>query len=57
VVVVLCADYERKEWCGLEWRAVRDLIKRRQEQRVMLLLADEVTQNCLHASTVYVDIA
>src|SRR5262245_42318555 len=30
IAVFLCADYERKEWCGLEWRAVRDLIKRRQ---------------------------
>src|SRR5688500_16861685 len=23
VVVCLCAEYERKEWCGLEWRAIR----------------------------------
>jgi hypothetical protein len=39
VVVCLCADYERKEWCGLEWRAIRDLIKRRQD-KVMFLRLD-----------------
>jgi hypothetical protein len=22
-VVFLCEDYEKKEWCGLEWRAIR----------------------------------
>ncbi len=37
VVVFLCQDYERKEWCGLEWRAIRDLIKQRKDERVMLL--------------------
>ena len=27
IVVFLCAEYEQKEWCGLEWRAVRDLLR------------------------------
>ena len=27
VVVFLCAEYQEKEWCGLEWRAVREIIK------------------------------
>jgi hypothetical protein len=40
IVVFLCADYERKEWCGLEWRAIRDLIKRRQASSVMPLRFD-----------------
>lgn len=31
VVVFLCKEYEKKEWCGLEWRAIRDLIKKRQD--------------------------
>ncbi len=35
IAVFLCADYERKEWCGLEWRAIRDLIKKRQASAVM----------------------
>jgi len=40
VVTCLCAGYERKEWCGLEWRAIRDLIKKRQD-RIMLLRLDD----------------
>lgn len=35
IAVFLCEDYERKEWCGLEWRAIRDLIKKRQASSVM----------------------
>lgn len=40
VVVFLCAEYECKEWCGLEWRAIRDLIKRRRTDEVMLVRFD-----------------
>ncbi|MHC4696035.1 MAG: TIR domain-containing protein [Planctomycetota bacterium] len=40
IAVFLCADYERKEWCGLEWRAILDLIKKRQISAVMLLRFD-----------------
>jgi TIR domain/Tetratricopeptide repeat len=29
IVLFFGADYEQKEWCGLEWRAIRDLIKRK----------------------------
>jgi hypothetical protein len=37
VVVLLCEEYQGKEWCGLEFRAIRELIKTRQDERVMLL--------------------
>jgi len=26
VVVFLCENYREKEWCGLDWRAIRDMI-------------------------------
>ena len=35
IAVFLCAEYEAKEWCGLEWRAIRDLIKKRRIESVM----------------------
>ncbi len=35
ICVFLCRDYEKKEWCGLEWRAIRDIIKGRREQDIM----------------------
>lgn len=41
VVVFLCADYERKEWPGLEWRAIRDLIKKKQATSIMLIRLDD----------------
>ena len=28
-------DYEHKQWCGLEWRAVRDLLKHKEESSIM----------------------
>src|SRR5207247_1145557 len=40
IVVFLCTEYSEKEWCGLEWRAIRDLIKKRQSSRIMLLRFD-----------------
>lgn len=40
IVVFLCKDYDTKEWCGLEWRAIRDLIKQRQRDIILLRLDD-----------------
>lgn len=40
IVVFMCRDYQRKEWCGLEARVVRDLIKTNQSHRIMLLTVD-----------------
>jgi hypothetical protein len=40
VGVFLCSDYAKKEWCGLEWRAVRDLIKTRRDADVILFRTD-----------------
>jgi TIR domain len=33
VIVFSCADYEKQEWCGLEWRGIRDIIKQRRGTR------------------------
>ena len=35
LVPFLCADYQQKEWCGLEWRQIRDLLLNREEERIM----------------------
>lgn len=35
IVPFFSMDYEKKEWCMLEWRAVRDLIKTRSQERIM----------------------
>ncbi|MDR2712895.1 MAG: tetratricopeptide repeat protein [Clostridiales bacterium] len=41
IVAFLCEDYQKKEWCGLEARAIRDLIKERQHNSIMLIRMDD----------------
>ena len=41
VVVFLCEDYERKEWCGLEWRAIRAIIKNKNDHAIMFMRFDQ----------------
>lgn len=42
VVVFICKKYENKEWCGLEWRAIRELIKQKKSNAIMLMRFDDV---------------
>jgi hypothetical protein len=57
LVVVLCADYERKEWCGLEWRVVRELIKVKASSRIMFVRLDDTPIEGLLSIDGYLDIA
>ncbi len=41
VVVFLSGDYERKLWCGIEWRAVRAIINNKNDHAVMFVRADD----------------
>ena len=50
------ADYERKEWCGLEWRAVRDLLKRGQLAAIMLVRFDTTEIPGLFSTDGYVSV-
>ncbi|MCY7328151.1 MAG: toll/interleukin-1 receptor domain-containing protein, partial [Saprospiraceae bacterium] len=36
IVSVFSPDYERKEWCGLEWRAIFSMIKEGGAKKIML---------------------
>lgn len=40
VVVFLGRDYERKQWPGVEWRAIRDIIKQKKDTSVMFVRLD-----------------
>lgn len=40
IVPFLCADYTNKDWCQLEWRVIRDLIKRRKDDDIMPMRFD-----------------
>lgn len=41
IVVFLSAGYDASEWCGLEWRAIRDIIKRKRSDQVMFVRFDD----------------
>lgn len=41
IVVFLCAEYSSKEWCGLEWRGIRDLIKSKGDSKIMFVKFDD----------------
>lgn len=57
IVVFLCADYAAKEWCGLEWRAIRDIIKQRKDAKVMLLRLDSHPIPGLFGIDGYIDVS
>ena len=37
VVAFLSADYQRKDWCGVEFRAIKEIIFKREHRRVMFV--------------------
>lgn len=41
LLVFLGAEYQEKLWCGLEWRAIRELIKERADSKVMFVRFDD----------------
>jgi hypothetical protein len=43
IVVFLSAEYDQKQWCGLEWRAIRELIKKKSDHAIMLMRFDQGT--------------
>ena len=54
VVVIICRDYQNKEWCGLEWDAIFDLIQKWQEGTVMLANFDQTKLSSLYNGAGYV---
>ena len=40
IVIFLSRDYENREWCGIEWRAMRDLIKKKYDRIILVKLGD-----------------
>lgn len=55
VVVFLCEKYTEKQWCGLEWRAIRDMIKSRQDDQIMFVRFDDATVDGVLSIDGYID--
>ncbi len=55
IVVVICSHYAQKEWTGLEWDAIFDLLKQRREQEVLLGRFDQATVDGLYSDAGFID--
>jgi serine protease AprX len=56
IVIFISAEYEKKDWCGLEWRAIRDIIKARRGQDIMPLRFDDTDVPGLFSIDGYLDL-
>jgi len=55
IVVFLCAEYADKQWCGLEWRAIRDIIKSKENERIMFVRFDDANVEGVFSIDGYID--
>lgn len=55
IVVFLCAEYSKKQWCGLEWRAIRDIIKAKENKRIMFVRFDNTDVDGVFSIDGYID--
>lgn len=55
IVVFLSADYQTKNWCGIEFRAIRDIIAEREHERIMFIRTDDGAVEGVFATDGYVD--
>lgn len=55
IVVFLSADYQRKNWCGIEFRAIRDIIAERGHTKIMFVRTDDGAVEGVFATDGYVD--
>ena len=56
VVVFLSGDYERKMWCGIEWRAVRGIINNKSDHSLMFVRSDDAEIPGVFSHDGYVDL-
>lgn len=55
VVVFVGSDYQRKDWCGIEFRAIKEIIAERAHDRVMFVRTDDGSVEGIFKTDGYVD--
>ena len=55
VVVFLCEKYEEAEWCGIEYRAIREIIMERDHDKVMYIKMDDGKVNGVFKTDGFID--
>jgi hypothetical protein len=56
IVVVLCRNYEWKEWCGLEWKSIRGLLKQRKKDGILLTRFDRMEAEILEGLAGFIEL-
>lgn len=56
IVAVLCPGYDKKEWCGLEWKTIRGLLKQRRADEIMLTRFALVEPEAMEGLAGYIDL-
>jgi len=55
IVVFYGSSYQKKEWCGIEFKVIRNLINRRRKNAVMLVKIDNKPVDGIHENDGYID--
>ncbi len=55
VVVFLCRDYQRKNWCGVEFRAIRETMMDRNHKKIMFVRMDDGAVDGVFKTDGYID--
>ena len=55
IVVFLSKGYRSKEWCGLEWRSIRDLIRKKQSDKIILVKLEDFSIDGIFSIDGYLD--
>ena len=51
----MCEKYGEKEWCGLEFRAIKEIIMERENDKVMFIRMDEGEVKGVFKTDGYID--
>jgi hypothetical protein len=56
VCVFLCNEYEKKRWCNLEWRVIREIIDEHKNKSLMLFRFDDTEIPGISSNDGYIDV-
>jgi len=55
IVACLCAPYQEKDWCGIEFKAIREILKERGDSKVMYVRHDAGHVDGVFSTDGYID--
>jgi hypothetical protein len=55
IVVFLCSHYQEKNWCGIEFKAIKEIIFKREHKRIMFVRLDDGLVDGVFGTDGYID--